>query len=95
MNDAALVIEDIILGLPIRDGRTLPYRRKRCKIFITVLRVTPINLAVSSVVFRMPEPATQFANANHYRNEPACFSKSITQDVFCSIKDTFKIYFCH
>ena len=44
-----------MLGLSIRDGRTLPYRRKRYKILTTVLHVTPINLAVSSVDFRMPK----------------------------------------
>ena len=84
MNDSALVIEDITLGLPIRDGRTLLYRRKRCKTFITVLRVTPINLAVSSVVFRMPKTS-----------QTICQRKSLPQGAGMFLKKHNAIYFCH
>ena len=55
MNDSARDNVDMTFGLPIREGRTFPCRRKRRKILNTVLCVTPINLAVSSVVFRIPK----------------------------------------
>lgn len=54
-NASSLVITDMTFGLPIREGRTFPYRRKRRKMLPTVFFVTPSNSPVSWMVFRAPQ----------------------------------------
>ena len=64
-----------MLGLPIRDGRTQPYRQKHCKLLTTVLRVTPINLAVLSVVFRMPKTSQTICQRKSFLQGAGMFLK--------------------